>query len=269
MEDHSAAGVLAAIESDTWIPGADFVLGEAFEKMTRTRRGDGAVSGEAFIAARNAKLADHAVLSFGPGIFTLDDHRLRGEDPRAFPKDLTIVGAGRDATLLTMGNIGGVDGIERLTFQNLTVDANNDGLFDLRRGSLSVRLEQCRVVRFDAGHGGCYTFSVRAGAAVSAVDTDFVGGYGRAPGMGRLLRGTPVLARFKNCRFELIELSTAKSLADGQLYFEGCAFSIMDSDPQLWNNRHVTVTGCTYEARERNAEGNTKNLADLFPGLEQ
>ena len=184
---------------------------------------------------------------------------------KGIPKDVTILGAGRDTTLLQMGDIGSYEDIERITFRNISLDTQNDGLFDQRRGSLSIHLEAVRIVRFDAGHGGCQIFRTRGGTAVTAVDTEFMGGYGRNPGMARFLDGEPFLGSFKNCVIELVNMGNLRSLDEGQVHFEGCHFHLEEPDPRNWSNSRVSLAGCTYEVIPSDASDLKKNLQDLFP----
>ena len=210
------------------------------------------------------------MLSFGPGIHTLDERRFRGEDRSGIPKDVTIIGAGRDSTLLQMGDISSRTTVDRLTFRNITLDAQNDGLFDLRLGSLSLHLESVRIVRFDAGHGGCSIFSVRGGSVLRARDSQIVGGYGRAPGRGGLFRGTPFLARFTNCHLELVELRLERLGRDSKAVFQNCSFVRPegDADPVLVQNPSVAFYGCRSRMLEtRNRHGLQRDLSELFYGF--
>lgn len=267
LKNGSAAGMLVALDEGAWTPPKDFVTGKEFAEATLARSGGGSVSGEDLTKGEFKPIGDGSVVTFGPGVHTLDERSFRGADRRDVPKDITVIGAGKNSTLLRMGDIGSRADIQRLTFRNLTIDADNDGLFDQRGGSLSLHLESARVVRFDAGHGGCYIFFSRGGGAVTAVDTEFTGGYGRSPGNGSFLRGEPFLGHFKNCTLELIDFRILKGLRSGQVRFDGCHFIVQGEDPSTWQNPVVTMAGCSYEEIPRQAEGLQKDLADLFPQL--
>jgi hypothetical protein len=267
LKTGSAAGMLVALNEGAWTPPNNFVTGGEFAEATLARSGGGSVSGEDLTKGEFNPIGDGSVVTFGPGVHTLDERSFRGADRQNVPKDITVIGAGKNSTLLRMGDIGSRADIQRLTFRNLTIDADNDGLFDQRGGSLSLHLESARVVRFDAGHGGCYIFSTRGGCAVTAVDTEFTGGYGRSPGNGSFLRGEPFLGHFKNCTFELVEFRHLKGLRSGQVRFDGCHFTVQEEDPSTWQNPVVTTAGCSYEEIPRSAEGLQKDLADLFPQL--
>ena len=99
------------------------------------------------------------MLSFPAGIHRLDERRLRGPRGEPFPTDVTIEGAGMDATLLRLSDISIPSDVERLTIRDLTLDCENDGLFDLRSGDASLDIAGVRIVRFDASHGGCRIFT--------------------------------------------------------------------------------------------------------------
>ena len=266
--DGSGKDILRAIDDGVWAPPLGFVQDEAFAKITTSRGGAGAVDGQAFVENVKARIDDGAVLTFGPGVYQLGESRLRGRGPKnGIPKDVTIIGAGRDGTLLQIGDIGSREDIERITFKNISLDAQNNGLFDQRKGSLSIHLEAVRIVRFDAGHGGCTIFDSRGGTAVTAVNTEFMGGYGRQPGAGEFLDGEPFLGSFKNCVIELAQLGGLNSLHQGQVHFDGCRFRLKGPDPRNWTNSRVTFAGCSYEPIPSDASDLQKDLKNLFPDV--
>ncbi|MCB9913788.1 MAG: hypothetical protein H6828_01410 [Planctomycetes bacterium] len=255
---------------DVWAPTPADLDQAAVAAMFAPQRAGGALDGAEFVATPDARLEAGTTLRFGPGVHVLDERRLRGEDGRTLPSDVTIVGAGKDATLLRLGDLGAQGSLARLAFRDLTLDCDDDGLFDHRSDVSSVRMERVRVVRFDAGHGGCTVFSFNGGAVVHATDCEFLGGYGRAPGRGSLLRpGPPFLMRFERCRFRLIELRFLSSLdADSAAVLVGCQFELLGSDPLGWSNEHVRLEGCSstpIPADTPPAELQLQ-LTDLFPG---
>ncbi len=267
LQDGSAVGILLAIEKGVWKPPEGFVNGEEFAGATLARSGGGAIDGEDLMTDKSVAIENGSVISFGPGIHKLDERSFRDAGRGNVPMDVTIIGAGKNSTLLRIGDISSGADIVRLTFRNMTLDANNDGLFDQRSGSLSLHLESARVVRFDARHGGCYIFSASNGCAVTAVDTEFTGGYGRSPGTGYFLRSEPFLGHFKNCTLELVDLRNLKQLDSGQVHFKGCRFVIRGEDPRAWKNALITMVGCSYEAIPVQAKDLQKDLTNLFPQL--
>ena len=102
---------------------------------------------------------------------------------------------------------------------------------------------------------------------MTAIDTEIMGGYGRSPGSGELVRGTPFLGLFKNCTLELVELRSLQELDGGQVHFDGCRFRLKEADPRGWTGESSTFSACTYERIPRDSEGLQKDLADLFPGV--
>ncbi|MEM6569515.1 MAG: hypothetical protein AAF957_13965 [Planctomycetota bacterium] len=266
IEADDGPAMLAAYVRNEWRPDDDLFEGDALERITRAPTSAAAVDGIDFLSNRGEKLEDGVTLTFGPGVFTLDERRIRASDGDRIPNDLTIVGVGRNATLLQMGDLGGRGTFERLTFRDITLDAQNDGLFDHRHDGASVSFQRARIVRFDAAHGGSTIFSFRGGAFIDANDLEIIGGYGRAPGQGDLVRGGPMIGRFRNCRFELVELRRMRSWREGRLEFTGCSFTLVGPDPREWASWHLAFHGCSYGRMELTADDDgSKSLQDLFP----
>jgi hypothetical protein len=243
---------------------AEFV-GELLDHVVEPKLSAGERDGAEFIAQEDEPITEGLTIRFGAGVFELSERRLRGADRRSLPADVTIVGAGMDATLLRIGDIS-IDGDAiRLRFRDLTIDAENDGMFDMRSGAAVLDLERVRVVRFDAGHGGCYIFSVREGAVIRARQCRFEGGYGRSPGNGNLLRSPTVIARFEDCRFELIRgLSLDQA---GHIEFRGCSFERLDRNPIDHAGETTSFVNCTFSDPLQVSYGDpslAKDLGDLF-----
>jgi hypothetical protein len=88
-----------------------------------------------------------------------------------------------------------------LTLRDLTIHCNDNGLTDLRsRLPATIRLVRCRVIGFDAGHGGCDLFTGTVGAML-AEDSRIEMGFGRSPGNTELfdLRGGACVVRMERC----------------------------------------------------------------------
>ena len=183
---------------------------------TRTGSQDGASFAEG-----DELVAEGLVLSFGSGIHALDEKRLRGPRGEPFPTDITLEGTGMDSTLLRLNDVSIRGDVERLTLRDMTIDCMNDGLFDLRSGTLSVDVVRVRFVRFDAAHGGCDLFSANYGMVLDMRDSEVIGGFGRAPGRGELLDGSPIVGRFTNVLFDLLDPSFDKL---DRALFTACRF---------------------------------------------
>ncbi len=266
LADGDGLGILAAqIESD-WTPAPSDLTAELMDRVFERGASSGIVEGETFIADAKLELTAGTTLRFGAGIFTLKQNRLRGKDGEDLPTDITLIGAGMNATLLRIGDISIRGNAERLTFRNLTLDCENDGLFDMRRGGLVCEMENVRVVRFDAGHGGCTVFSSRGGTLVRARNCQFTGGYGRNPGAwgAFLWNHGQLTGRFENCQFEGVWL---EQVSKGTLVYENCRFNGYGPKLTMLSSERVLYNGCsvTDESTVGDGTGVTKkNLSDLF-----
>jgi hypothetical protein len=250
--------------------GAEFSLeGDVLDQVVVNRgRGD-ASDGPAFLAGDEPVLQG-LVISFPAGIHVLEERRLRGPRDEPFPTDVTLEGAGMNATLLRLSDISIRGDVERLTLRDMTIDCQNDGLFDLRTGNASLDLTRVRLVRFDAGHGGCTLFKANDGVVLVMSDSEVVGGFGSSPGDGRLLSsaGSPEYAmRFTNVLFQLVdpEFDTMK-----RGLFIGCRFELL-TEGRMNGSKAMVFRDCTfgdllpvnYDRAEQQ-----RSLDDLFPGSE-
>jgi len=264
LETLDVAALLQFARDEIWIPDETFPTSERFAELWTPRTAGANLDGPGFVSGREAELTPGATLVFGPGIHVLDARRLQAENG-VIPADVTLVGAGKDATLLRIGDISTRGFLERLTLRDMTLDADNDGLFDIRSVTALVDLQRVRIVRFDAGHGGCNTLSASRGAIFRARDVDFVGGYGRSPGNGDLLDGAPIIALFQNCRFERIKMRDLTPGDGSQVRFQDCRF-VTEWNP-IQPQPGLAFERCQYEELEP-TEIETLPLSDLFPGAE-
>lgn len=240
---------------------------EAIDRSVKRRKSGSTVDGSRFFSDKDAKLTEGMTITFGPGLHVLDQRQLRGEDDLTFPSDVTISGAGINATLLRLGNFSASGNVERFTFRDLTIDANDNGLFDLRSGCLVLDLGNVRIVRFDAGHGGCDIFGVREGSLIQAVNCEIIGGYGQSPGSGYLFEGSPVIGSFTDCRLELLDLTFREVSPAGRLLFQNCIFALLEEDPLENNAPGVFFSGCLVESLLEPGTPKSdlrKDLGDLF-----
>jgi hypothetical protein len=234
-----------------------FVASDGFERLFGPRAGGVAVDADALVSGQ--ELPDGATISFGAGVHAVPELR-RGRD--GFPRDVTLRGAGMDATLLVWSEQGPNGAIERLAVQDCTVFADG-ALTDTRSSPAVLSLRRVRVAGFDCGSGHAVAFYLNGGAALHGVDCRFEGGYGRHPGSHAHLvtAGGAFLARFDRCSFERMTLEYARS---GTVRFVDCAMRDMlqpqPSSPSFHN--------CSYAMAppERRDEASfRRDLNDLFP----
>jgi len=80
-----------------------------------------------------------------------------------YPRDVTMAGAGIDATMLVLGgDLGTRDSLRNFAIRDCTVHTNNHYLFDQRVKPAAVRFERVRVVGFDMGAGASCVFGTAA-----------------------------------------------------------------------------------------------------------
>lgn len=130
---------------------------------------------------------------------------------QSVPEDVTIAGAGMNATLLVMsGNIFANRPLQRFSIRDCTVFTSNNYLFDQRTAPATVLLERVRVVGFDMGGGSSCALGFTGGLVLLARDCRFEGGYGRHPEHGQLmdLRSAGIL-RLERCRLDRLSLGAA------------------------------------------------------------
>ncbi|HEX6881763.1 MAG TPA: hypothetical protein VF530_00200 [Planctomycetota bacterium] len=231
---------------------------ERFARLFRPRSSGGAVNGVAL--EDDDPLVDGTVIAFPAGVFAVADFA-RSRDP--VPRDVTVRGAGMDATLLVMDDLGPRGALERLTFEDCTVYTANCGVIDIRGGPTSLTLRRMRVVGFDCGAGGSLAFDTRA-CAILAQHSRFESGYGTNPnGYANLLRaGGAVAARFEACTFERLDLADA---ARPGVVFLGCAMVDLLSEPRpgpLYQDCTISVLPAELRWDEATRK---RDLNELFP----
>jgi len=215
--------------------------------------------------ASASKLSPGMTLRFGPGVHQLSG--LRSAEGEAFPPDVKLIGAGINSTLLRLkGDISARSEIERLVLQDLTLDCNNDYMFDLRRKPLTIDMRSVRLVRFDMGAGGSLAFGTNRGAVIRARDCEILGGFGRSPGSGNLLRGDAFVATFERCRFELVDLNSS-SPSPGRITFTDCIFDKFLKDPsEARGATFVNATVLPLISWEEFHLHEPRSLSELSPG---
>jgi hypothetical protein len=222
------------------------------------------------------RLVENGVtLSFPAGVFKLRG-LMKERDP--FPSDVTIAGAGMDATMIVLDEAFYTRGqLIRFSIRDCTVNTNNHYMLDLRLKPASLVFERARFIGFDMGAGGSVVFgAVEHGFAIHALDCRFEGGYGRSPQHGCLLdvRNDALIARFDRCRFDEMHLDVWRWTVGTTVLFSACTMTdLLDNVPvtqQAASKPGVSFDGCsfTYFGGDHD-QVPSKDLNALFPGWQQ
>jgi hypothetical protein len=252
---------LDALEELYEAPPVELLDPERLERLFTPRSAGAMVYGPDLGRRPDDQVEDGVVLSFPPGI-----HRLRNlmRHKHPFPRDVTLRGAGMNATLLVLDELSAHSSVVNFAVQDCTVFA--DLLFDLRGDNrLAIQMHRVRVVGFDKGAGSSCAFDTSA-TLLYATDSRFEGGYGRLPGSGRLFDvGTSALAaRFDRCHFSRIEIDNDHV---GTVLCRNCELLEMLRDPR---EDDVILENCTVTFLER-VPGESwrttlaRDLRELFP----
>lgn len=195
------------------------------------------------------KIKANTEIVFPAGNYALNERALVAVLENAgekFPKGIAFVGAGKEKTTLKVTDASFTrSDVDRLSFRDMTIDCDNDGLFDKRQGSLTLRLSNVRLVRFDAGHGGCRLFSINEGLIVHATETEFVAGFGRSPGNGSIFVSTDIfLGYFERCQFSGINEELFRQIRERNsvLWMDNCSF-----DRTYQTNANVQLKDCKFD----------------------
>lgn len=212
------------------------------------------------------KLSDGSSIVFPAGVFLLAG-LMRDQDP--FPSDVTIAGAGMNATLLVLGNALLTRGaLRNFAVRDCTMHMDGNYLFDLRVSSASMTFDRVRMTGFDTG-GGCCCLMGTKGNLFWARDCRFEVGYGRAPWCAGLLdvRTDALLARFERCTLSRVSLNLHWIRDGATVAFIGCNLEeLLDAPFPTDARRGILFDGCSisYYAGDRN-EVPTKDLNEIFP----
>jgi len=192
LEDKARGGTMELLRNlDTRLP--DLVGDEKRFGVLFERRAEGPVLGGA--PGPEDTLADGSTISLPAGV-----HDLRLPRTTRFPRDILVQGSGMNMTLMRFQALDARDEVVSLTFRDLTIDCQDSSFADLRSAPGAIRLERCRVVRFDNGAGGSVMLDARGTqVAFHATDCRLEAGYGRAPGFGNLFRFRAGLVRLDRC----------------------------------------------------------------------
>ena len=247
VEDASRGGTMAFLESleRQFVPpfellGSDEAFGAHFRRHAEGSEHDGErIDG-------SQALGDGDTVRYPAGRFEVSYLRTQAGE---IPKDLLLIGAGMDETLLVLASdITSRAPVHSLTLRDATIHCNDNYFTRLRSAPFTIRLERCRVIGFDMGAGGSVMLSGRVGA-VFATGCRFEAGFGRSPGSGNLLRVRSLfLARFVDCDF-VGPLSDLVERHRGAVVFERCRFTRLHErvHRHLAAQRdHASFVDCTF-----------------------
>jgi len=187
----------------------------------------------------DSPIADGATITFGEGLHSWNVRQLGCGKP--FPKDLLVVGAGMDATMVRLDEFNASDVVASLTFRDMTIDCGDEYMFDLRSDNpVTLRLERCRVVGFDMGAGGSVMLSANT-AAFFASDSRFEAGFGNMGSDGNLFRARDgLLVRMERCTFVGPFNSVFDADSDATYDFVDCNFANCKDD---WHDIAAVIAG--------------------------
>lgn len=215
------------------------------------------------------ELSDGASINFPAGVYLLSG-LMRDQDP--FPSDVTIAGAGMNATLLVLSDALRTRGpLRNFAIRDCTLHMNGHYLFDLRTSPASMTFDRVRLTGFDSGGGCCCLMGTR-GNLFWARDCRFEAGYGRAPWCAGLLdvRTDALLARFDRCTLSRISLNLHWIREGATLAFVGCNLEeLLDTPFAADARRGVVFDGCAISFHQGDrTSAPTLDLNDLFPRWE-
>jgi|GEM_PF-2825687 len=241
---------------------------KAFEQLFRPSTPAVVRDGPGFSRDGAPLTEDGATLRFPAGVFRVRD-LVHSSQP--MPRDVTLVGAGKDATLLLFDDLSCRGRLANFGIENCTVLVQ-DALFDLRGEAGVIRLEHVRILGHDRSAGGTHLMSAPS-AAFLAKDCEFLGGYGGRPGSSSIFdvrRG--LVARFDRCRFVELELGLGSLDGKATVVFSRCDFvdSLEDVRAQAAKKPGVQLEGCSIRLYDKGAPDAwpppRRDLNELFPG---
>jgi len=263
-KDGQVFAVLSRLENGSPGPLFDVVdSAKVFDQFFQRETGGPFLAGETALKSREP-VADGATVSFPAGVFKLEDFGRYWRDH--YPRDLTISGAGKDATLLVLqSDWSAYDTVRNLTLENCTIYADNNYLFDVSQPAMSVTVRRCRLTGWTTGAGSSCLFGTKA-LALRVIDSEITGIYNKYPAYGRLfdVRTNGLLARFENCTIEACHVF-AGTQTGATLVFVNCVMRNI-SDHQKKVPRHARLLGSRiewFEGEDRNAL--KRDLNELFP----
>ena len=221
----------------------------------------------------DALVGDGTTLTWPAGVFRVVNLMW---EKSPYPRDVTLAGAGIDATMLVIGDGSGNDALvtngkslRNFAIRDCTVHTNGNYLLYMHTLPVSVRFERVRFVGFDAGAGGSCLISAGA-LALTARSCRFEGGYGLVPSSGTLIdvRSDAVLCRFEGCTFSLLSLRIWDWHPGATAVFLGCTLDRMLDDAMTHAQLKpgVVFDGCSCSRFEGTWDEVPKlDLNALFP----
>lgn len=240
---------------------------ESFSRFFPRAAPERGVNGMNHLAKPDEAIEDGTTLSFPAGVFRLE--RLM-EDKDPFPRDVTVSGAGMDATLLIFGDLSTRHRLRNFTVRDCTLFTGDDYAFDLRVEPASIQFDRVRVCGFDMGAGSSCMLQA-PGAAFYARGCHIVGGYGRSPTSGQLFRvdAPGLLARFENCRLELVDIGHRRLEQGATVAFVNCVMKDILSwgpPPKELDHPGIVLAGTVIDWIDYSrTKPEKKDLNDLFP----
>jgi hypothetical protein len=272
-----AFGLLATLLEGDGAPLPELVgNAAAFEELFAREHPEAPVDAAKWEPGADAP--DGTTLNFPAGCFRFE---LPADQQGQAPADLTIAGAGMDATLLVLtDDLGSRGALQRLELRDCTIYTNNNYLFDQRQGGATVVLDRVRVVGFDIGAGSSCALFFQEGLALTARNSIFAGGFGRSPIHGTLfdMRNDALLARFENCSIERMAIEVWRLQPNATVVFESCdLLDIISHQPlveQVQSHAGVELIACRleevstselYSSESTKKDELVRDLDDLFP----
>jgi hypothetical protein len=211
---------------------------DGFEQLFPSRSGR-VLDGGQHLADPDTAIEDGTVLDFPAGVFRLR-HLMRRKDP--FPSDVTLRGAGMDATLLLLDHPSTNGRLRNFTLRDCTVFTDDP----FQSAPAAMRLERVRVIGFDCGAGGSSLFAGDS-LALLARSSRFEGGYGRAPWSGNLfdVRSPALLARFEGCRIDGVALPMVFTHPGSSVAFVDCSLTDLLDGPEHRAHGGIVFPGST------------------------
>ncbi len=191
-----------------------------------------------------------------------------------FPPEVSLVGAGRDRTLLVFDEpLGSRGPLEAFRLAHCTVLVRGKQLFR-QDFAATVELDDVRVIGFDNGVQAGALLDFRGGVALSARSCAFLGGYGELPG-GAIAFASPntaFLAHFEACEFDLHSLGLSRLLRGVSVTFLDCTLSRIFDNPiketESWLG--VRFEGGSLQRIAPSARPKAPRAIDeLFPGWQE
>ncbi len=215
-------------------------------------------------------LEDGTVIRFPAGVFAVD-RLLDHTDP--FPAEVTLEGAGMDATLLVVSKLSARSALRKFAIRDCTAFSDRGQLIDLGGDPATVEFERVRFVGFDSGAGGSSMFGGKENA-LRMTDCLVEGGYGRLPGSGVLwkVRTDGFVARLERCEFRHVRMGLDHIRAGATIVFSQCRLQGVLDDVVAHAEalEGVFLEDCLvlpFDGERRDVP--RRDLNDLFPGWQQ